>query len=196
MLLVESGGKGERKDLINSVSKLPYSMNWLIGSIVVIPSIVSQDWKYHPLGTLWHSQGALTPLKAIGWYQTGFAWAKAESEKRSRCSCLTHSMHSSLQEKSALRTDTHYLLESQSSLSQKLSARLGQGFGKVLSKAGLFPRSNSGIAHDWHICGLASKIIGICVDRQGSLHQWHFSRQAGIQGWHQLANILLLKIYI
>ena len=132
MLLVESGGKGERKDLINSVSKLPYSMNWLIGSIVVIPSIVSQDWKYHPLGTLWHSQGALTPLKAIGWYQTGFAWAKAESEKRSRCSCLTHSMHSSLQEKSALRTDTHYLLESQSSLSQKLSARLGQGFGKTL----------------------------------------------------------------
>ena len=141
MLLVESGGKGERKDLINSVSKLPYSMNWLIGSIGVIPSIVSlyvQDWKYHPQGTLWHSQGALTPLKAIGWYQTGFAWAKAESEKRSRCSCLTHSMHSSLQEKSALRTDTHYLLESQSSRSQKLSARLGQGFGKTLARQDFF----------------------------------------------------------
>ena len=174
---MESGGKGERKDLINSVSKLPYSMNWLIGSIVVIPSIVSQDWKYHPLGTLWHSQGALTPLKAIGWYQTGFAWAKAESEKRSRCSCLTHSMHSSLQEKSALRTDTHYLLESQSSLSQKLSARLRQGFGKTWGKAGLFPGSKAGIS--------VASISGISAD-------WQASRV----GKHQLANILLLKIYI
>ena len=136
---------------------------------------------YHPLGTLWHSQGALTPLKAIGWYQTGFAWAKAESEKRSRCSCLTHSMHSSLQEKSALRTDTHYLLESQSSLSQKLSARLKQSFGKTWGKAGLFPGSKAGSKgkvafSDWQtpMTGISvdwqAWIIDNSVDWQGSIH--------------------------
>ena len=183
MLLVESGGKGERKDLINSVSKLPYSMNWLIGSIVVIPSIVSQDWKYHPLGTLWHSQGALTPLKAIGWYQTGFAWAKAESEKRSRCSCLTHSMHSSLQEKSALRTDTHYLLESQSSLSQKLSARLRQDLGKTWSKARLFPRSKASINGKVAFLDWQTPMTGISVDWQTWIIGISGIEGPSIQGW-------------
>ena len=71
-------------------------------------------------------------------------------------------MHSSLQEKLTLRTDTHYLLESQSSLSQKLSARLGQD----LSKAGLFPQSKAGIHGKVAFLDWQTPMTGILVDWQ------------------------------
>lgn len=50
MLLVESGGKGERKDLINSVSKLPYSMNWQIASSSAPYDPQNRPWR--PSSTL------------------------------------------------------------------------------------------------------------------------------------------------
>ena len=74
-------------------------------------------------------------------------------------------MHSSLQEKAALRTDTHYLLESQSSQSQKLSAgqgRLWQDFGK----AGLFPGSKAGIHGNVAFLDWQTPMTGISVDWQ------------------------------
>ena len=88
-------------------------------------------------------------------------------------------MHSSLQEKSALRTDTHYLLESQSSLSQKLSARLRQGFGKTWGKAGLFPGSKAGINGKVAFLDWQTPMTGISMDWQAGI----IGKGPSIQGW-------------